>query len=232
MRMLTLLDSSWPPRRQRPIAFGQYGMVASAAPAAALVGAQVLRDGGTAFDAALSMALVEGVALPWACGLGGDMFCVLYDAATGQFRAISGGGAAPVAATTDALRARGLRFVPGDGPLSSSVPGALDAYVLLHETYGSQPWEAIVQPAIELADQGVVVSPRLAHYLQAGRSRLEKFASSAGDFLPAGRPPALGTVLRRPALARTLREIAATGRASFYGESVPGSAPAFPDPNR
>src|SRR5262245_13761661 len=105
-------------------------MVASAYPYAALVGAQTLRDGGTAFDAALTMALVEGVALPWACGLGGDMFCLLYHAATGQFRAICGSGAAPLAATIDAFQNSGYGQMPGDGPLSTSVPGALDAYLL------------------------------------------------------------------------------------------------------
>jgi gamma-glutamyltranspeptidase/glutathione hydrolase len=192
-------------------------MVASASPLAALTGARTLGDGGNAFDAALSMALVEGVALPWACGLGGDAFCLLYHAETGQFRAISGSGAAPARATIERLRDQGHQFMPGDGPLAAGVPGALDAYVLLHEIYGSQPWDGLVRPALELAERGLVVTPRLAHYLQAGQRRLMSFPSSVREFLPDGKVPGVGTLLRRPALARTLREAVETGRGSLYG---------------
>jgi gamma-glutamyltranspeptidase / glutathione hydrolase len=209
-----VFDSTWPSPQRRSTAFSRHGMVASASPNAALVGARTLGDGGTAFDAALSMALVEGVALPWACGLGGDMFCLLYHAATGQRRAISGSGAAPALATAELFRGQGRRAMPGDGPLSAGVPGALDAYLLLHENYGTRPWADLVRPAIDLAERGLVVTPRLAHYLQVGRSRLEPFAASVTEFLPDGR---VGTLLRRPALARTLREVAETHRASFYG---------------
>jgi gamma-glutamyltranspeptidase / glutathione hydrolase len=163
------------------------------------------------------MALVEGVARPWACGLGGDAFCLLYHAETGQFRAISGGGAAPARASADLFRDQGLPFMPGDGPLAASVPGALDAYLRLHETYGSRPWERLVRPAIDLADRGLVVTPRFGHYLRVGRSRLESFTASVREYYPDGQVPAVGTLLRRPALGRTLREVAGTGRASFYG---------------
>src|SRR5262245_65981341 len=113
-------------------------MVASAYPYAALVGAQTLRAGGNAFDAALTMALIEGVALPWACGLGGDMFCLLYHAATGELRAICGSGAAPLAATIDAFQSLGHRLMPGDGPLATSAPGALDAYLPPPEGSGAR----------------------------------------------------------------------------------------------
>ena len=170
-----MFNGTWPSSQRRSTAFSQQGMAASASPNAALVGARTLGDGGTAFDAALSMALVEGVALPRACGLGGDTFCLLYHAATGQFRAVSGSGAAPSRATAELFRGQGLRVMPGDGPLSTSVPGALDAYLLLHENYGSRSWGDLIQPAIDLADRGLVVTPRLAYYLQVGKSRLEPF---------------------------------------------------------
>ena len=212
-----MFNGTWPSSQRRSTAFSQQGMAASASPNAALVGARTLGDGGTAFDAALSMALVEGVALPWACGLGGDTFCLLYHAATGQFRAVSGSGAAPSRATAELFRGQGLRVIPGDGPLSASVPGRARRVPAapreLRLAFLGRPDPAGDRPG----RPGLVVTPRLAYYLQAGQSRLESFPASVAEFFPDGQVPAIGTLLRRPALARTLREVAETERASFYG---------------
>jgi gamma-glutamyltranspeptidase / glutathione hydrolase len=210
------LDYGWPISTRRSTSYGHHGMVASASSSAAVAGLQTLAEGGNAFDAALTMAFVEGIALPWACGLGGDMFCVLYHAPTKRFLVICGSGAAPAAASIESYQRLGQHTMPTDGPLATSLPGALDAYVTLHKHFGSLSWERLVQPAIGLADDGVVVTPRLAMYLRTARDRLAQFPSSTAEFLPGGAAPSVGTVLRRPNLAQTLRRIVHTGRTDFY----------------
>jgi gamma-glutamyltranspeptidase/glutathione hydrolase len=191
-------------------------MVASACSRASAAGLQVLKEGGNAFDAALAMALVEGVTLPWACGLGGDMFCTVYHAPSRHFWSICGSGAAPVSASVDAYRQLGYSTMPSDGPLSASVPGALDAYLLLHERFASLPWARLCDPAVALAENGVIVTPRLAGYIDAGKTRLARFPSSAAEFLPHGRQPTVGSRLHRPHLTQTLRTIMGTGRIDLY----------------
>src|SRR5437867_559860 len=96
-----IAPDSWPTANRRPTALARGGMVASAHPLAAGAGVRVLADGGNAFDAAIATALVEGIVLPAACGLGGDMFGVLFDARAQEFHAINGSGIAPWAASAE-----------------------------------------------------------------------------------------------------------------------------------
>jgi len=191
-------------------------MVASAHWLAATIGLRALEQGGNAFDAAVATALAEGVVMPWACGLGGDMFCVLYDASTNSVHAIDGSGAAPAAASRDYFLDRGQRRVPADGPVSATVPGALDGYLLLHERFGTLPLDRLFEPAIELAAGGIVVSPRLADKARARAGILARSPLTAATFLPDRHPPEIGDVLRQPLLARTLDRIRRGGRATFY----------------
>src|SRR5262249_52263109 len=108
-----------------PAAFGLRGMVASAHPRAALVGAGVLGRGGNAFDAAIAVAAAEGVLLPMMCGLGGDGFAVVYDARRREILGLNGSGVAASGTTREHLVARGLRLMPLDGVHSVGVPGAV-----------------------------------------------------------------------------------------------------------
>lgn len=217
----------WPTEQRRPTVFAQRGMIASAHPLAAQAGLQVLAEGGNAFDAALATALVEGVVLPPMCGLGGDMFAVLYTARTGELYAINGSGAAPRAATPEYFLERGYRAMPLGGLLSASVPGAVDGYLTLHERFGSLPRERLFAPAIRLAADGFVVSPRLAALLRTGADGdLGRYPTSAAVFLPAG-PPRSGDVLRQPQLARTLETVMRGGRQAFYEGAIAAAIAEF-----
>src|SRR5688572_33134344 len=120
--------------------YGTRGMVCSASPAAATVGMRVLLDGGNAFDAAIAVAMVEGLTIPMMCGLGGDMFAVLYDARSRSVVGINGSGAAPRKATREYYTSRGYKTMPRSGIDSFSVPGAPQAYWELHRRFGSKPW--------------------------------------------------------------------------------------------
>ena len=203
----------------RPGAGPQYaarGMVASASPAAAATGLRVLMDGGNAFDAAVAVAMVEGLTLPGACGLGGDMFAVLYDARQRRVWAINGSGAAPQRVTRDYYVSRGHQTMPLDGIHSVSVPGAPHAYWTLHQRFGTRPWADLLAPAIALAEHGVAVSERMARSIAGARRKLEQFASSAAEFFPDGETPRAGTLFQRARYAQSLRLLAEGGADAFY----------------
>jgi len=221
----------WPISRRRPAVLARRGVVASAHTLAAGAGLRALADGGNAFDAAIATALVEGVVLPWACGLGGDMFCVLYQARSEQFFAISGSGCAPHAVHADYFLERGWRTMPVDGLLSVGVPGALDAYATLHEHFGTVPLSRLFEPAIDLAANGFVVSPRLAHHVRTGADRLRGYATSSALFLPGGQPLQIGDVLRRPNLARTLNIVQRGGGRTLYQGELAKAIVSFSEAN-
>lgn len=196
--------------------YGVRGMVASASPAAAAAGMQILLKGGNAFDAAIATAMVEGLTLPMMCGLGGDMFCVLYDARSRRVVGINGSGAAPRKITRDYYASRGHTTMPRFGIQSFSVPGAPQAYWTLHQQFGSLPWADLLAPAIVCAEEGVPVTDRLARTYVNAKARLGQTPAGLAEFYPDGETPAAGTALRRPAYARTLRILAEQGAATFY----------------
>src|SRR5436190_9790709 len=196
--------------------YASKGMVASASPAAAVAGLRVLMAGGTAFDAAIATAAVEGLTLPGSCGLGGDVFAVLYDARTKQVHAINGSGIAPRAASRDYYISRGHTTMPLSGIHSVSVPGAPHAYWTLHRRFSTRPLAELLAPAIEYAEQGVPVSERLARSIAGAAQKLQPAQAAAAELLPGGEPPRAGARLRRPGYARSLQTLAEQGAAPFY----------------
>ena len=196
--------------------YGSGGMVVSVAPEAAAAGLQVLMEGGNAVDAAVATALVEGLAVPGACGLGGDCFAVVYVAAEGRTYAVNGSGVVPAAVTRDRYVSRGLATMPLDGLESVSVPGAPDAYWTLHRRFGSLPWGRVCAPAIRYAEEGLAVSPRLHRSISGAARKLRQFATSDAVYFPGGEAPAAGSLYRRPAYGRSLRLFAEGGPDAYY----------------
>jgi len=200
----------------RQTAYAARGMVASASPTAAAVGVEVLRGGGTAVDAAIAVALIEGVTLPASCGLGGDAFAVLYDARSGEVWALNGSGVVAAAASRDYYVARGHSVMPQSGVHSVSVPGAPDAYWTLHRRFGSKPWAALVAPAIDAAEQGVAISRQVARQLKGSHKKLAAHPATAAAYLREGEPPEAGELRKYPQLAQSLRVLAEEGAEPFY----------------
>ncbi len=199
----------------RPVALGHEGLVASAHPLATLAGVEVLRAGGNAADAAVAVNAVLAVTQPNNCGLGGDLFCLYHEAATGRVHFLDGAGRAGSRATLDELRRRGLDALPVLGPPTVSVPGCARAWGMLLERFGTRPLAALLAPAIRHAEQGYpmtsIVSQAIAE-LAPGNADPEW----RRVFLPGGRPPAVGERFRQPDLAGTLRALAAEGPDVFY----------------
>lgn len=197
-------------------AWGRDGMIATAQSTASAAGLAVLARGGNAVDATIAAALTLNVTYPMMCGLGGDVFALVYEAATGQVWGVNASGAAPGRATPAYFRSLGLDRVPGEGMLSVAVPGAVRAYFDLLERWGTMSFADLASRALDYAEGGFVVTPEVARQFELAAGRLARFPSSARVLLPGGRPPRAGEVLRQPELASSLRQIIKEGPDAFY----------------
>ena len=204
------------PARASAIAPGE-AMVSAADPRAAAAGVEILKAGGSATDAAIATMLALNVVEPQNSGLGGGAFLIRANATTGALDTIDGREAAPKAAgPTWFLGPDGKPIKDGYiGGRSAGVPGSLALMAEAHRKFGRVPWARLFQPAIRLAQGGIVVSPRLHNGLDKYGRHVEGAARAI--FLDAkGEPVAIGATLRQPELALTFQMIARLGPAPFY----------------
>lgn len=202
---------------------GTRGMAVSQNAIASEVGAQILRDGGNAVDAAIAMGFALAVTLPRAGNIGGDGFMTVYDAASGQVRVIDFRGVAPRAATPDMfVDDKGKeRAAASYGYLAPAVPGTVAGLDLAHRKWGKLAWDKLVAPAIALARDGVRLTADEAFVFQWGKPRLSKSeAGKAAFYKTDGSLYRKDEVMKRPALAWTLGEIAKNGADGFYKGEV------------
>lgn len=201
----------------------QNWMIAAANPHAVQAGAHVLAAGGTAADALVAVQTVLGLVEPQSSGLGGGAFLVWYDASNGELTTLDGRETAPFSATPRLFQDENgepLKFFDAVvGGRSVGVPGTPALLEAAHERWGTEDWAGLLQPAIELADSGFAVSPRLAGLVQRDADRLSRFAETAAYFLPDGAPLQAGQMLKNPAYAATLRRMAEEGVGVFYALS-------------
>lgn len=202
-------------------ATGTHWMVTAANPLAAEAGAQMLRAGGNAVDAMVAVQLMLGLVEPQSSGLGGGGFLVYWDAATRTLTTFDGRETAPRAATPTLFQnAQGqpLGFMEAVvGGRSVGTPGTPALLETVHRRFGRLGWEALFAPALERAENGFSVSPRLAGLIAGDVDTLARNAAAKAYFLDAaGVPLAAGTLLKNPAYAQTLRLLRDGGAAAFY----------------
>ena len=194
-------------------------MVAAANPLATDAGRQVLAAGGSAVDAAIAVQMVLTLVEPQSSGIGGGLFLVHWDQK--QVQTFDGRETAPAAATPELFMKDGkpMSFMDGVvGGRSVGAPGVLRALELAHRQHGKLAWKSLFQPAIQLAEQGFIVSPRLATALRedVAKPLRNDPVAAAYFFEPDGTPKAAGTRLRNPELAAVLRDVAERGVTTFY----------------
>ncbi len=203
---------------------GARQMVAAANPLAAEAGLAMLREGGGAVDAAIATQMVLNLVEPQSSGIGGGGFLLHFAAAGGTIAAYDGRETAPAAATPDMfLDAQGEPMEFDDavvGGLSVGVPGTLRLLELAHREHGSLPWARLFEPAIDLAERGFAVSPRLAKLIAEDEFLRTDPAAAAYFYDTGGAPRPAGAVLRNPEFAATLRAVAAGGADAFYGGGI------------
>jgi gamma-glutamyltranspeptidase/glutathione hydrolase len=193
------------------------GIVCSSSPLAGSIGAQVLRTGGNAADAAIAVAAAEAVTLPPMCGMGGEVFALFYDAKTKQIQGISGGGRAPMGASREYFVERGYDKMPIDGPLCPSVPGEVDAWETIVNRFGTMPLAELLAPAIELAEEGFPLPKRIGNYFTSHVEKLKKYPTSARVYVKEdGTAYKEGDILVQKDLARSMRMVATGGADEFY----------------
>jgi gamma-glutamyltranspeptidase/glutathione hydrolase len=190
------------------------GLVATDHHLATAAGLSVLREGGSAVDAAVAAAAVCAVAQPHRTSIGGDLFALVYDASRRDVTAYNGSGSAPRAVGVDVF-AGGF---PGEGALIATVPGVIAAWADLLHDHGRLGLDRVLAPAIGYAAEGFPVSDGLAEAFVDSGARLD--AEAARVFSPRGRFPRAGDILQQPDLADTLREVATGGAAVFYTGAV------------
>src|SRR5687768_12884121 len=196
---------------KRPDVMGREGAVVSDHALASAAGAAVLRNGGNAIDAAITMAAVLAVVRPHMNGVGGDNFLLIRDAKTNRVYALNGSGRAGANATPALFASRELKQVPGSGIMSVSVPGAVKAWEDALKRFGTIKLSAALQPAIGYAEHGFPVSTRLSRDIEGEARKVGADSSLKKIFLADGQAPKPGTILRQTDLARTLRAIADRG---------------------
>jgi gamma-glutamyltranspeptidase/glutathione hydrolase len=201
--------------RRSPV-LARRGIVATAQPLASLAGMRMLLAGGNAIDAAVAAAAVLGVIEPFQTGLGGDCFALIYDAKGGRVHALNASGPAPLAASLDDYRARGLTAMPEHGPLSWTVPGCVDGWCQMLARFGTMPLDRVLEPAIAYARDGFAISPADAVQWAVSETLLAAHPGARRHLLFAGRAPRAEEVVVQPTLAATLAQIAEGGRDAFY----------------
>ncbi len=193
-----------------------HGMAATSQPLATQIALDILQAGGSAVDAAIAANAALGLMEPTGCGIGGDLFAIVWDASKKELTGLNASGRAPALMTLDYFRERGLDSIPPYGPLPVSVPGAVDGWFELHGRYGRLPMKDVLAPAIDYAENGFPVSEVIAYYLQRSAAHLGDFPGFAETFMPDGSMPQKGDMFSNPRLAATYRKIADGGRDAFY----------------
>ncbi|HEY3287455.1 MAG TPA: gamma-glutamyltransferase [Gemmatimonadaceae bacterium] len=221
---MPVFPAEWPWQPGAKATFAAQAMVASDDPIASAAGVDVMRAGGNAVDGAVATAFALAVTYQEAGNIGGGGYLVLR-MADGRTDAIDFREMAPGKATRNMyLDAQGNKTDKSlDGPLASGVPGSVAGLTTVLAKYGTLPLRTVMQPAIRLAEDGFVVSENFARSVRNDSARIAKFPVAAGVFLPEGRVPAVGSRLRQPWLARTLRLIAEQGADAFYKGEVADS---------
>ena len=196
------------------------GMVATSHPLATQIGVDILKKGGSAVDAAIAANAALGLMEPTGCGMGGDLFAIVWDAKTQKLYGLNASGRSPKSLKLDYFVEKGMDKIPAHGPLPVSVPGAVDGWFELHGKFGKLPMRDNLAPAIQYAKEGFP----LTEYIAASMGRSLQFYARKGfpnimetyALDKKGVIPQKGDVFKNEYLATTLNKIANEGRDAFY----------------
>ncbi|MEL7312687.1 MAG: gamma-glutamyltransferase [Pseudomonadota bacterium] len=212
------------PHASRSEIISTHGMAATSQPLATQIAIDVLKRGGSAVDAAIAANAALGLMEPTGCGIGGDLYAIVWDAEREELTGLNASGRSPQGLTLEQLQAEvealDRSTIPPRGPLPVSVPGAVDGWFMLHERYGRLPMKEVLAPAIGYAQDGFPVSELIAYYWERNARVLSEYKGFEETFMPGGKTPAKGDVFRNPRLANTYAAIAEGGRDAFYSGPI------------
>jgi len=206
--------------QHRPVTLARRGIVAAPHYLAAEAGLDILKAGGNALDAAIAADAMLQVVYPFVCGLGGDIFMLIYDASSGQLSALNGSGRSARAATIERYHELGYTTMPTYGMHTITVPGCVSGWAEASQRFGRLGLARALAPAIDYAEEGFAIGPGLHAALTRVSAHPETHRSWHRHFLPDGTVPPVGAIARYPTLAQTLRTIVKEGPETFYRGTV------------
>ena len=206
----------------------QNGMAATSQPLATQAALDILKKGGTALDAAIAANAMLGLVEPHACGIGGDIFAIIWDAKEKKLYGFNGSGRAPESLTMDVYKEKGLTYAPFLGPLPITVPGTIDGWFKMHEKFGKLSMQEILQPAMDYGNNGFPVSEVIAWQMNDDWPRMQDIPGFRETYMPNGKStPVKGEVFKNPDLARTYDLIAKGGSEVFYKGEIAETIDSF-----
>ena len=208
------------PFATRSEVIGQNGMAATSHPLATQTAIDVLKSGGNAIDAAIAANAVLGLVEPTGCGIGGDLFAIVWDEKTNQLYGLNSSGPASKKMSIDYVKQQGFEKIPAYGALPVTVPGAVAGWSALHEKFGKLPFKNLFNNAIDYANNGFPVTELIAYYLERSSSVFKDYENFSSVWMPSGATPKKGEIFKNPLLAKTYQAIAKTNGQSFYEGST------------
>jgi gamma-glutamyltranspeptidase/glutathione hydrolase len=197
-----------------------HAMAATSQPLVTQIALDVMKQGGSAVDAAIAADAALGLMEPTGSGMGGDLFAMVWDPKTKKLYGYNGSGRSPKNLTLQWFQDHHISEIPPTGPLPVTVPGAVDGWFALHDRFGRLPIKNDLAPAISYAREGHPVAETIAYYWDLSVPKLSKFPGFKEQFTIDGRGPRKGELWKNPNLAHTLETIANGGRDAFYKGAI------------
>jgi gamma-glutamyltranspeptidase len=213
--------------QHRPLTLARRGMVAAPHYLAAEAGLDLLKAGGNAIDAAIATSAMLQVVYPFVCGLGGDVFMMIYEAKSGKLYGLNGSGRSAASATIERYHELGYTTMPVRGIHTVTIPGCVDGWGVAAERFGRLGLTRALMPAIEYATEGFAIGPGLHHSLKLASTFPDMHRSWYTHFLPGKIVPPIGSIMRFPTVAHTLRTLAKEGSETFYRGALADQIAAF-----
>ena len=204
------------PFASRSEVIGQHGMAATSHPLATQAAIDILKDGGNAIDAAIAANALLGLVEPTGCGVGGDLFAIIWDAKTKQLYGLNASGPSPKNSSIEFMKSKGITQIPRYGPHPVTVPGAVAGWSAMHKRFGNKEFHTLFESAIDYAVNGFPVTELIAYYLEGSAENFQNFPNFKSVWMPNGTIPKKGDIFRNPHLANTYQSIANSYGESFY----------------
>ena len=209
----------------------QNGMVATSHPLATQIGLDILKQGGNAIDAAIAANAALGLMEPTGCGIGGDLFAIVWDAETEQLYGLNASGRSPKGLSLAYFEENKYKKIPAFGPLPVSVPGTVSGWFALREKFGTMKMDKILAPAIDYAEKGFPLTELISWYMQRSVNYFnrEEYPNIQDTYIDqnGGQLPGEGEIYKNPYLAETYRKIAKGGREVFYEGEIAETITSF-----
>ena len=224
------------PFATRAPVIAQHGMAATAQPLATQIAIDVLKKGGSAIDAAIAANAALGLMEPVSCGVGGDLFAIIWDPKTKKLYGYNGSGRSPKGRSLEDLKKKlgDRKALPSLGSLTVTVPGAVDGWFALHYRFGKLPMDQVLAPAIGYARDGYPVSQLVAYYwarnfkaFNKNAKDVEELDNAKATYLIDGKTPVQGQIFKNPNLAHTYELLAKGGRDAYYKGAIAKTIDAY-----